>query len=47
MVNIYIVNIVNYNFSKVSSLFGFNNFPLDGKAYAVMLHVTALSFGEL
>jgi len=41
------VNVFEYILDRVSRLFRFNNYLLDEKAYAVMLHATGLSLRDI
>jgi putative transposase len=43
----FFMHVLDYILDKVSKLFRFNNYPLDEKAYSVMLHITSLSFRDL
>ena len=39
--------VLDYILDKVSRLFKFNKYPLDEKAYAVMLYIAGLSLRDL
>jgi len=39
--------VFEYILDKISSLFKFNNYPLDEKAYSIMLHVAGLSLRDI
>jgi transposase-like protein len=41
------MHVLDYILDRLSKLFKFNNYPLSGKAYSVMLHVAGLSFRDL
>jgi len=41
------MHVLDYILDKVSGLFKFNNYPLDKKAYTVMLYVAGLSLRDL
>ena len=43
----FVMYVFEYILDRISSLFKFNNYPLDGKAYSVMLHVDGLSFRDV
>ncbi len=43
----FVMYVFEYILDKISSLFKFNNYPLDGKAYSVMLYVAGLSFRDV
>jgi transposase-like protein len=40
------MHVLNYILDRLSKLFKFNNYPLDEKAYSVMLHIAGLSFRD-
>jgi len=42
-----LMHVLDYILDKVSGLFKFNNYPLDEKAYTVMLYVAGLSLRDL
>jgi transposase-like protein len=39
--------VLDYILDRLSRLFRFNNYPLDEKAYSVMLHIAGLSLRDL
>ena len=39
--------VFEYILDRISSLFKFNNYPLVGKAYSIMLYVAGLSLRDL
>jgi len=39
--------VFEYMLDGISSLFEFNNYPLVGKAYSIMLYVAGLSFRDI
>jgi transposase-like protein len=41
------MNVFEYILDRMSRLFRFNNYPLDEKAYAVMLHAAGLSLRDI
>mgnify|MGYP003881184203 FL=1 len=41
------MHVFDYILNNISSLYRFNNYPLCGKAYAVMLYVAGLSLRDL
>ena len=43
----FVMYVFEYILDRMSSLFKFNNYPLDGKAYSVMLYVAGLSLRDL
>ena len=43
----FVMYVFEYILDRVSSLFEFNNYPLDEKAYSIMLYVAGLSFRDI
>ena len=41
------MHVLDYIFSKISSLYRFNNYPLIEKAYTVMLYIAGLSLRDI
>jgi transposase-like protein len=39
--------VLDYILDRLSRLFRFNNYPLDEKAYSVILHIAGLSLRDL
>jgi len=42
----FVTHVFEYSFDRLSRLFRFNNYPLDEKAYSVMLHAAGLSLRD-
>ena len=43
----FVMHVLDYILDRLCGLFRFNNYPLDEKAYSVMLHVSGLSLRDL
>jgi len=43
----FVMHVFEYILDRMSRLFRFNNYPLDEKAYSIMLYVACLSFRDL
>ena len=43
----FVMHVFEYILDRISSLFKFNNYPLDEKAYSVMLYVAGLSLRDI
>ena len=43
----FVMHVFEYILDRMSRLFRFNNYPLDEKAYSIMLYVAGLSLRDL
>lgn len=43
----FVMYVFEYILDRISSLFKFNNYPLDEKAYSIMLYIAGLSFRDI